>query len=365
MNKIRILVVDDSVLIRKLMTDILFEDEELNVVGAAANGRLALSMIPQLNPDLITLDFQMPELNGMETLVELRKQYPRLPVVMVSSYTEKGAVETIEALSRGANDYVQKPSQTGSFESAKKKMKTELIPKIKALFPARNGNAQINPIKNTTKGTVIEKPRSAPAQMIDVVTIGCSTGGPNALTEVLSHIPSDFPVPIVIVQHMPPLFTKSLADRLNAVCPLSVKEAVAGENLDKGSVWIAPGDFHLGLKREGVFIKLVTHQAPPENSCRPSVDVLFRSVGEVFGGRTLGVVLTGMGQDGLRGCEKIRSMGGQILAQDEATSVVWGMPGAVANAGLADKILPIEQISQEIVFRVKRGQSSVSSPSHL
>jgi len=185
---------------------------------------------------------------------------------------------------------------------------------------------------------------------VDIVVIGVSTGGPNALTEMLPKLPENFPVPILIVQHMPPVFTKHLADRLNQLCNLHVHEAVDGEILEAGGAWLVPGNFHMTLRRHGTHLKAVLNQEQPENSCRPAVDVLFRSAVELFGGNVLSVVMTGMGQDGQRGCDAIRQAGGRVIVQDEATSVVWGMPGAVANAGLAHKILPLSKIADEIQF---------------
>jgi two-component system chemotaxis response regulator CheB len=191
---------------------------------------------------------------------------------------------------------------------------------------------------------------------VDIVAIGTSTGGPNALAEVIPHLPADLPVPVVIVQHMPPTFTRFLAERLTAASSLLVQEGVSGTLVEPGRAWIAPGDFHMNLWRDHSALRLGVFQAAPENSCRPSVDVLFRSVAEVFGPNALAVVMTGMGQDGLRGCELIRAANGQIIVQDEASSVVWGMPGFVAKAGLADSILPVKEIAGEIVRRVQRGR---------
>jgi two-component system chemotaxis response regulator CheB len=196
-----------------------------------------------------------------------------------------------------------------------------------------------------------------PPSRIELVAIGASTGGPNALAAVLPALPADFPVPIVIVQHMPPVFTRSMADRLNAQAAIGVSEATAGEPLQAGHAYVAPGDFHMTLGRDAVGAKLRLHQGPPENSCRPAVDVLFRSVAESFGGRVLAVILTGMGKDGLNGCQNLRDAGAQILAQDEATSVVWGMPGFVARSGLADQVLPLDRMASEITRRARLGRS--------
>ncbi len=347
MKKIRVLTVDDSVVIRRMLSDILSQDPDIEVAGYATNGRLALAKIPQVNPDLITLDIEMPEMDGLETLTELRKIYPKLPVIMFSTLTERGAVATIEALSRGATDYVAKPANVGSVSAGMQSVKDQLIPKIKALCPltkpasiARSSPLSVNGI--AVRATAHKPHRS------DIVVIGSSTGGPQALTAVLKPLSADFPVPIVIVQHMPPLFTRSLANRLNQECQLQVHEAAGGEALEPGHVFIAPGDHHLELCREGTSVKTVLHKGPPENSCRPAVDVLFRSAANIYGMGCLGVVLTGMGQDGLRGAEHIVHIGGTLVGQDEATSVVWGMPRAVCEAGLTHSVLPLSSIPDEL-----------------
>lgn len=343
MPKIRVLIVDDAVVVRSRVSKILSNDPQLEVVGVAANGSIALAKIPQVNPDVIILDVEMPQMNGLETLKSLRQNYPLLPVIMFSTFTQTGASATLEALSLGANDYATKPSNLGSVEAANQHICLDLIPKIK-LF-----GAGVN-----TPQAIAPNPITAPTttQPADIVAIGVSTGGPNALAVLLSQLPAEFPVPILIVQHMPPMFTHLLAQRLADKCQIRVKEAVPDAVLEPGHAWIAPGDFHMIIQQHGTVVKIATHQQPPENSCRPSVDVLFRSVAQVYRDRTLAVVLTGMGGDGLHGCKCIREAGGQILVQDKASSVVWGMPGFVANAGLADRILPLDQMADAILRRV-------------
>ena len=354
MQKIHILIVDDAVVVRSRVTKVLSSDPRLEVVGAAANGRIALAKIPQVNPDVVVLDIEMPEMNGLETLTAIRKTYPLLPVIMFSTLTERGAAATLEALSLGATDYATKPSNVDSMDAAIEHIRENLIPKIKVFgsgaatsqMPTVYQKSIVAPTQPLTKKVV-----SSPGR-VEVVAIGVSTGGPNALPVVLSEFPADFPIPIVIVQHMPPTFTKLLAKRLASKSQIRVDEAVPRAVLEPGHAWIAPGNFHMIVERNGAGVRIITHQEPPENSCRPAVDVLFRSVAEVYGGSAIAVVLTGMGQDGLRGCECIREVGGQILAQDQASSVVWGMPGLVANTGLADKVLPLDQIGGEIMRRV-------------
>lgn len=342
MQKIRVLIVDDAVLVRSRVSRVLSSDPELEVVGVAADGYIALAKIPQVNPDVIILDIEMPQMNGLETLAAIRKTYPLLAVIMFSTLTARGAKTTLSALSLGATDYATKPTNTDSIDEAIQHIRNELIPKIK-VHSKKVAIAQL-PIPLTTKVLSLTQ--------VDIVAIGVSTGGPNALATVLPEFPADFPVPILIVQHMPPMFTKLLAERLASKSKIRVKEAESKAVLEPGCAWIAPGDFHMIVEKDGKVVRLGTHQQPPENSCRPSVDVLFRSVAEVYGKEAIAVVLTGMGQDGLRGCEQISSVGGQILAQDEASSVVWGMPGFVANAGLANKVLPLDQIAFEIMRRV-------------
>lgn len=361
MKRIHVMIVDDMVLIRRMLSQILSEDPEIEVAGTASNGRIALQKITQLQPDVIILDIEMPEMDGLEMLTELRKTHPKLPVIMFSTLTNRGAAVTLDALTLGANDYVTKPSNTGSFEASKEKIREEMIPKIKMFCASLLRDTAEEKI--VSPAPVISKKHAAPAanERIDVVTIGVSTGGPDALSVIIPSIPADFPVPILIVQHMPPIFTKLMADRLSEKSELSVHEAEAGGAVRVGDVWIAAGDHHMVVEKtgDGVFIRI--NQDPPENSCRPAVDPLFRSVARVYGKHVLGVVLTGMGQDGLRGCEHIRDAGGQIYVQDKATSVVWGMPGYVAEAGLAEKPIPLEEIASELDRRVRETSGQLIS----
>jgi two-component system chemotaxis response regulator CheB len=346
MEKIRVLVVDDSIVFRKMLSDVLSEDPQLEVVGTAANGRIALAKLTQINPDLVILDVEMPELDGLATLKEIRRTHPKLPVVMFSALTERGATATLEALALGASDYFAKPAAAGGTEVTLAVVRDQLLPKVKALAATRASVSSPAPIRaSAAASTATEK--------VEIVAIGCSTGGPNALAEIFAKLPSDLPAPIVIVQHMPPMFTRLLAERLTSQFAIPVAEGTTGAILQPGRAWIAPGDHHMIVARDGPRTRLALHQDPPENSCRPAVDVLFRSVAEAFGANALGVVLTGMGQDGLRGCQSLRSRGAQILAQDEASSVVWGMPGFVARAGLPDRILPLNLMADEIVSRVR------------
>jgi two-component system chemotaxis response regulator CheB len=345
-NRIRVLIVDDGVVIRKMVADALASDPELEIVGSAANGRIALQKIEQCHPDILTLDVEMPEMDGLETLRQLRPAYPKLPVIMFSTLTERGGRVTLDALALGASDYVAKPANVGGLAMSLQFVRDELIPRIKAL--CRQPATSLAPIVRR-----VVPPRAvSPQAVIDLVAIGVSTGGPNALADLLPALPAELRVPVVIVQHMPAMFTKLLADRLNSRCQLRVLEARDGDKLEAGVAYIAPGDYHMTVQRRGVSLTIVLTQDPPENSCRPAVDVLFRSVSTLYGPHVLAVVLTGMGQDGLLGCEQIQQAGGRIFVQDEATSVVWGMPGFVARAGLAHRVLPLGQVAGEIIQAV-------------
>jgi two-component system chemotaxis response regulator CheB len=361
MSKIRVLIVDDSVVVRRLVADTLAGDPALEIAGTAAHGRIGLAKIPEVNPDVVLLDVEMPEMDGLETLKALRKTYPRLPVIMFSTLTYRGASATLDALALGANDYVTKPANVGSIGAAQQRIRDELIPKIKA-HCSRSFMSELAPQQQARfplVPTSLPPADTAPAAQIELLAIGVSTGGPNALATLLPCLPADFPVPVVIVQHMPPMFTRMLAERLDSLSNLKVLEGEDGRKLCPGEVYLAPGDYHMVVQREGTVVRLRLNQEPPENSCRPAVDVLFRSAAETYRAGVLAVVLTGMGQDGLRGCEMIRKVGGQILVQDEATSVVWGMPGCVARSGLAQQVLPLDEIGPAIIRRVQQRHLSL------
>jgi two-component system chemotaxis response regulator CheB len=357
MSKIRVLIVDDSVVIRRMLREVLSSDPNIEVAGVAANGAIALSMIDQVSPDLVTMDIEMPVMDGLETLSKIREKHRSLPVVMFSTLTLRGAEATIEALSRGASDYVTKPREAGSYTGAVQQIRSQLLSKIKALCRP--------PVFDIPRGSPHQAFRHRAAMprdpLIRAVVVGASTGGPNALATLLPRFPEEFPVPIMIVQHMPPIFTRFLAERLTASSHLVVMEASLGQELAAGRAWVAPGDYHMTVARAGGRVQLNVNQGAPENSCRPSVDVLFRSAAETYGPALLAVVMTGMGQDGLVGCEHIKRNGGRVIAQDEATSVVWGMPGFVAKAGLADMVLPLDEIGPEVVRTVNSQRATAKS----
>ena len=340
MSKPRLLIVDDSVVIRRALTAAVTREPGLAIAGSASDGRIALMKIPILHPDVVALDVDMPDMDGLETLTAIRQIYPRLPVIMLNVPTSRGAAMTVDALTLGANDYVTKPAAVVPSDDALRILGEELIAKIAVCFP--------NVRRERTQDA------SRIARRVDVLAIGLSTGGPQALMDLIPLFPVDFPVPILIVQHMPPMFTKLLAERLNTNARIPVAEGRMDQILEPGCAWVAPGEFHMAVERDRHAVRIVTHRNAAENSCRPAVDVLFRSVAQAYGPHALAVVMTGMGQDGLRGCEQIRAAGGQVLVQDEESSVVWGMPGNVARAGIADQIVPLSELGPEILDRVWR-----------
>ena len=348
-RKLRVLVVDDSVVMRRLVSDAIASDPELEVAGCAASGEIALSSWRRLCPDLITLDLEMPVMDGLATLKALRAAGCEVPIIVLSALTDRAAQVTVECLASRACDYVVKPADAGDPCVAHERIREALAPRIKALCLGTAAQPS-SPARAITRSPATRHWHSADS--IAVVAIGCSTGGPNALAAVLSKLPEDFPAPVVVVQHMPPTFTRFLAQRLTTLCRLPVGEGREGQLLAAGQIWIAPGGSHMCVTQQAGAAKLQLSQAPPENSCRPSVDVLFRSVAAAFAGHALAIVLSGMGQDGLRGCELLAEQGAEIWVQDEATSVVWGMPGFVARNGLAQAVLPLPEIGVRLANRL-------------
>ena len=345
MGKPRLLIVDDSVVVRRGLAAALASEPGLIVAGAASSGRTALMKIPLLQPDVVALDIAMADPDGLSALAEIRQAHPHLPVIVMNLPTDHGASATVEALSLGAKDYVTKPEGLQRSGTAIQILADELASKISS---ACDGDADgaAGAVGGTRANTRF------PLQRVDVVVIGVSTGGPSALTDLLPIFPSDFPVPILVVQHMPSTFTRLLAERLDARCQIRVQEGRDGEIVRPGRAWIAPGDFHMAVERDADTVRLRLQQDAAENSCRPAADVLFRSAADVYGAHVLAVVMTGMGRDGLSGCQYVYRQGGRILVQDEASSVVWGMPRAVMQAGIADRAVPLDALAGEIAYRV-------------
>lgn len=341
-NKIRVLIVDDSALMRKLIARMLSVDSQMLVADFARDGEEALSKLPTIQADIVLLDLEMAGLGGLETITRIRANYGKLPILVFSSHTQRGGKQTLAALSRGANDYVAKPQASAASGRQLESTGELLVTKIKALV-----GILAPPSIRGTAG-----PPSAHTHRIDIVALGASTGGPAALENILSQLPASFPVPVVIVQHMPPKFTLLLARNLARRTALDVQEAYSDLDLLPGHVYIAPGNYHLTIQRTRETLRAVLNQNPPEHESRPSVDVLFRSVAAACPGRALGVILTGMGRDGRSGSKSIIDAGGIILAQDEESSLIWGMPGAVVAAGYAHQTLALSKIASAIEDKV-------------
>jgi two-component system chemotaxis response regulator CheB len=352
MTPIRILVADSSAVARREISQMLGADPELEVVAITPSGRLALEQAAQLRPDVVVLDLSLSDMNGLELVRALRQQFPRMPLLIFSLLTESTGNVTMDALAQGANDYLTKPTSAGV--PFLEKAREPLITKIKEMH-ARTvpESPKFAPLRR--RHELAKAPAKQPR--VGAVVVGASTGGPNMLVEVLSALPADFPAPVLITQHMPSGFTRLFAERLDTLSPLTVREAQVGEQVRAGQVWIAPGDFHMALTREGATVRLLVHQGPLENSCRPAVDVLFRSAASVYGAGVLAVVMTGMGQDGLKGCQAISQAGGRIMVQDPDTCIVGSMPQAVLQAGLAHHVVPLQKLGPEIVRRVMKSVS--------
>jgi len=371
-SRIRVLVVDDSVVARMMVVDALAGDSQIEVVGTAADGRMALTRVEQLAPDLVTMDIEMPVMDGIEAVRALRRRGVRLPIIMFTSISAQDAKATFSALAAGATDFVTKPVQMSSSRASVEQMARQLIPRIRALVPTPGPSPATSgtPGAAAAVGVAVEQgeagirlaaPLQGPVRPVRVVVMGASMGGPMALSHVFSTMPR-LPVPVVLVQHMPPIFTSQFALRLDGLSESTVLESVGGEALKPGHVYVAPGDRHLELVATAQGARTVLRQGPPVNFCRPSVDSLFLSAARVFAGDLMAVVLTGMGSDGRAGCEAVVAAGGTVLAQDKASSLVWGMPGAVAQAGLAHRVLPLEEIGADVFAAIQRAGGVVAAP---
>jgi len=357
--KVRVLVVDDSMIYRKVVRDALAALPNVEVMGSAANGRIAIEKIEQFSPDLITLDFEMPELDGPGVLRWLRTSQRPTKAVMLSALTIEGGEATLQALHAGAFDFVVKPSGANAQHNLHE-LQSALQQRVDAVQSLLAGKRLQRPrlrgAAPSTASVVVPRPpqtakRPEPGiHRIGIVGIGVSTGGPDALRVMLPQLPADFPVPVVIVQHMPPVFTRSLADSLNKLCKLRVSEATDGQVVRPGEIVIAPGGRQLKIHRLATGNSQVElTDDPPVQSCRPSVDYLFSSLADAYGHQTLTVIMTGMGYDGAEGCRRLHALGGPVIAQDEASCVVFGMPRRPVEDGIADVVAPLEAIAAEIV----------------
>lgn len=344
----RVLIVDDTTLFRKIVSDAISSDPDVEVVGRSSNGVLGLKQIRNLQPDLVTLDLEMPEMNGIEVLEAINKEKLNVGVIVISAHTTKGGERTLEALQKGAFDFITKPD-LGSTAENQKWLSDQLLPMFRA-WMKKNGKSMIAKVKEPEKVIIPPKIMPVSSKKPEMVALGISTGGPEALRKVLPLIPASFNKPILIVQHMPALFTTSLANMLNRICELSVKEAEDGDIIEPGWVYIAPGGRQMKARKEmdGKKVIQITDD-PPVNHCRPAVDYLFRSLANHFPGKVMSVIMTGMGNDGCLGVKLLKRHGCFSLVQDEDSSAVFGMPGAVVKEGMADLIVPLERIAETIV----------------
>ncbi|MBI5454644.1 MAG: chemotaxis response regulator protein-glutamate methylesterase [Deltaproteobacteria bacterium] len=349
-KKIKVLIVDDSAFMRRVIKQMLETDPGIEAIGTARDGAEGVELALSLNPDVITMDIEMPRMTGLEATEAIMEKAPT-PIIMVSSLTKEGAKATFEALDKGAADYISKNLSTSSFDMIK--IQEELIAKVKAVSLKKNRLMGLTGFKKPEAARIpapMPSKRSFATQKIAFVAIGASTGGPRAIQEVLSHLPSDLSTPFLVAIHMPRAFTGAFAERLNDLCGLEVKEAENGETIKAGRVLLTPGGSQTRVKRRGTFDFSVEINNEPFGSVyKPSVDVSMSSVAECYPGRSLGVILTGMGHDGREGMRLIKEKGGKTLVQSEETCTVYGMPKAVVDAGLADKVVPLDHIAGEIV----------------
>lgn len=365
---IRVLVVDDTIVYRKIVSDVLAEFPNVEVVGTANNGKIAMSKIASLKPDVLTLDIEMPEMNGLEVLACMKTEFQDVGAIVLSTLTQEGSNMTIKALELGAFDFIPKP-QAGTMEENRQAIGDSLGPMLKA-FDRRQDIRRILKGKSSSTQAISAKKTSLDSGVLsqsgkaqggarrgksEVVGIGISTGGPKALSDMMPQLPDDLGVPVLIVQHMPPVFTQSLASNLDAKCSLEVREAVDGDSLEANVALIAPGGKQMKVVAgvDGITRLVRITDDPPENSCKPSADYLFRSMAHHYVGRATGVIMTGMGSDGALGLKLMRQNGSTIIAQDEMTSVVYGMPKGAIEAGIVDVVAPLDKIAEEICHTVR------------
>lgn len=340
-QKIRVVVVDDSAFMRMVLKDIIDSQPDMQVVGVAKDGLEALQVIEEKKPDVVTLDVEMPKMNGIEVLKRIAQKYS-VRVIMVSSLTEEGADITITALTLGAVDFLTKPS--GSTSLTFREVADALLTKIR--------NAMLIDPKNLFAKQITKPVVTAPKKTFlgnKAVVIGASTGGPRSIDLIIPALPENFPAPVFLIQHMPPLFTKSLAMRLNSISKLTVKEAEDGEIVKKGTVYVAPGDFHMGIRMVNSNVQVFLDKSEKINNVRPAVDFTLMKVAEIYKANTIAVILTGMGRDGTKGAFMVKYYGGKVIAEHESTCVVYGMPKAVVEEGYADHVLPADKIAEKLI----------------
>ncbi len=362
-SPIRVMVVDDSAVVRGLIVRMLEADGGIEVVASVGNGQVAVSTLARTDVDVIILDIEMPVMDGLTALPKLLEVDPGVRVIMASTLTLRNAEVSIRALQAGASDYIPKPSSSREL-SGGMDFRRELIEKVHTLGRIRSGGRSRGPARAAPARVRFSPPPAPPAKVVlrepgrlkpEVLAIGSSTGGPQALFTLLKSIPRDLRLPVFLTQHMPATFTTILAEHITRMTGWACAEAKDGDPVMAGRILLAPGDYHMTVEARGAqrFVRL--NQDPPQNFCRPSVDVMLRSIEKIYGSRTLAAILTGMGQDGLAACRQVVEAGGTVVAQDEASSIVWGMPGAVANAGLCSAVLPLPDLAAYITRTASRG----------
>lgn len=354
MKKIRVLIVDDAALIRNMLTELLSSADDIEVVGTAPDPLIARDKIKRLNPDVLTLDVEMPKMDGLTFLSNLMRLRP-MPVVMISSLTQKGADTTLQALELGAVDFVSKPEVdlAGTFNDYAEEIvsKVRMAAKANVRAITRSKSTQVTP-KFSTDEVISKAPPRALKTTDQIIAVGASTGGTEAIKELLLQMPADSPA-IVITQHIPAAFSEPFSKRMDSICAMKVFHAEDGQQIIPGHVYIAPGDKHMMVERSGARYYCRLNDGPPVNRHKPSVDVLFRSVVQHVGKNAIGVLLTGMGDDGARGLKELHEIGAPTIAQDEQSSVVWGMPGEAVKLGAADHVLPLNRIPKQVLSMVR------------